>query len=234
MRLDIELVNRNIYPTRAKAAAAIRDCLVTVNDKMVSKPSMNIRENDLVVGRPLPFVSGRGWYKLAHALETFGVNPAGLTCLDVGASTGGFTEVLLNNGAARVIAVEVGTGQMIPALRRDARVLCLEKTDIRNLAPQSADLIVVDVSFISLTDILDALVKWNAPQIIALIKPQFEVPRRIAARAKGVVKSQTDRWASVGKVINAFRAAGYRDAGLVESPIRGGCGNVEYLGLFVL
>ncbi len=233
MRLDIELVNRNLYPTRAKAAAAIRSALVTVNGEVMSKPSRDVSETSDIQARPLPFVSGRGWLKLEHALKEFKINPHGFTCLDIGASTGGFTEVLLNQGAAKVIAVEVGQGQMVPELRRDERVLLFEKTDIRKLEPtEPVDLIVADVSFISLADILPAIDKWNCKTIITLIKPQFEVPRRIAAKNKGVIKSETDRWASVGKIINAFRKHGYKDMGLCRSPVNGGCGNIEFLALF--
>ena len=230
MRLDLALVSRNIYSTRARAVAAIKSGLVTVNGTCVQKPSMNVTDTDVIVGGDLPYSTGRGGLKLAAALDAFGVNPDGCICLDVGASTGGFTEILLSRGASRVIAVDVGTNQLSDSVRNDARVTVMEQTDIRGLRPMCAvDLIVVDVSFISLTNIMDALVAWNAPCIIVLIKPQFEVPRSIAARHKGVIKSETDRQNAVQNVICNFEKNGYKQCGVIESPIRGGSGNVEYL-----
>lgn len=230
MRLDQELVLRNLYPTRAKAVAAIKSGLVSVNGAPAQKASQSVSGADNIVAGALPYSAGRGGVKLAAALDAFGVNPAGYVCLDVGASTGGFTETLLSRGAVRVIAVDVGTNQLTDELKRDARVLSLEQTDIRALHPVApVDLIVIDVSFISLINIMDALVAWKSPQIIALIKPQFEVPRAVAARNRGVIKSAVDRQNAVQNVIKNFEKNGYNQYGLIESPIRGGSGNVEYL-----
>lgn len=230
MRLDQELVVRKIYPTRAKAVAAIKSGLVMVNGVAAQKPSQQVVDTDDITGGQLPYSSGRGSLKLQRALEAFNVNPSDYVCLDVGASTGGFTEVLLAHGAKRVIAVDVGTNQLIDDLKNDLRVLSLEKTDIRELAPiEPVDLIVVDVSFISLTNIIDALVKWDAPQIIALIKPQFEVSRAVAARSGGVIKSELERQNAIKNVIQSFEKSGYNQSGIIESPIKGGSGNTEYL-----
>lgn len=232
MRLDQALVLRNLYPTRAKAVAAIKSGLVSVNGAVAQKASQSVSDTDNIVAGALPYSVGRGGVKLAAALDVFNVNPAGYVCLDVGASTGGFTETLLSRGAVRVIAVDVGTNQLADELKRDARVLSLEQTDIRALHPVSpVDLIVIDVSFISLINIMDALVAWNAPQIIALIKPQFEVPRAIAARNRGVIKSEIDRQNAIQNVVKNFEKIGYNQCGIIESPIRGGSGNVEYLAL---
>ena len=232
MRLDQALVSQKFYPTRAKAAAAIKTGLVSVNGVVVQKASQSVADTDVIVGGALPYSAGRGSLKLAAALDAFDVNPVGYVCLDVGASTGGFTETLLSRGAARVIAVDVGTNQLADSLKNDARVIVLEQTDIRSLAPmQPVDLIVVDVSFVSLTNICDALVAWGAPQMIVLIKPQFEVPRSIAARAHGVIKSETDRQNAINTVVQNFEKVGYNQCGIIESPIRGGSGNVEYLAL---
>lgn len=232
MRLDLALVLRDLYSTRARAATAIKSGLVTVNGVRAQKPSLDVSETDVIIGGALPYSTGRGSLKLVAALDVFGINPAGYVCLDVGASTGGFTETLLSRGASHVIAVDVGTNQLMDSLKNDARVTALEQTDIRSLSPLGAvDLIVVDVSFISLTNICDALVAWNAPQIIALIKPQFEVPRSIAARAHGVIKSATDRQNAIDMVVQKFEKSGYKQCGIIESPIRGGSGNVEYLAL---
>ncbi|MDL2295400.1 TlyA family RNA methyltransferase [Lachnospiraceae bacterium OttesenSCG-928-E19] len=233
MRLDTALVHRNLYPTRAKAAAAIKGGLVSINGKIANKSSTDVDDNDHIDATPLPYISGRGGLKLAHALDEFKIDPTGMRCLDIGSSTGGFTEVLLNRGATRVIAVEVGTAQMIDELKNDPRVTLLEETDIRDLTPMgSVDLIVIDVSFISLTEIMDAIVSWESLTVIALIKPQFEVPKNVAKRADGIIKSKEDRMYAIDTVVDAFRNAGYAQNGLIESPIKGGSGNVEYLGLF--
>lgn len=233
MRLDVELVNRNLYLTRAKAVAAIRAGLVFVNGNVAKKPSQLVGAQDAIDAGPLPYSSGRGSLKLVRALEYFGIDPFGMACLDVGASTGGFTEVLLKRGAARVYAVDVGTNQLIPELRDDVRVVSLEQTDIRALPVQAAvDLIVVDVSFVSLVNIVDALVPWGAKNIIVLIKPQFEVPREVAAKCNGVIRSDDWRQYSVQRVEKAFAENGFVMRQVIESPILGGSGNVEYLAWF--
>ena len=234
MRLDLALVGKNIYPTRAKAVAAIKAGLVTVNGAVAQKPSQAVSDADVLVGAALPYMSGRGSLKLERALDEFEINPVGLVCLDVGASTGGFTEVLLSRGASRVIAVDVGTNQLVSELRADSRVMSLEQTDIRELSPVCpVGLIVIDVSFISLADIVDALPAWGAKNIVALIKPQFEVPRNIAAAAHGVIKSDEWHRYAINRAIDAFAARGIEMRKIIESPVRGGSGNVEYLGWFV-
>ena len=235
MRLDLALVNRNLYTTRARAVAAIRAGLVTVNGVPAKKPSQDIGDTDVLVGGDLPYSVGRGSLKLAHALETFGVNPAGMACLDVGASTGGFTQVLLDNGAARVWAVDVGTNQLVSELRDNPRVVSLEQTDIRTLDVQAAaDLIVIDVSFVSLVDIVSALPKWGAKTIIALIKPQFEVPRDVAAKYNGIIRSTDWHDYSINRVVDAFEKHGFGLAGTTQSPVLGGSGNTEFLACFKL
>lgn len=234
MRLDLALVAQNIYPSRAKAIAAIKAGLVSVNGVVAKKPSQPVADSDVVAGGALPYVSGRGSLKLVRALDAFGVSPTGMVCLDIGASTGGFTEVLLERGAARVFAVDVGTNQLVAELRSDARVVSLEQTDIRELSPiQPVDLIVIDVSFISLADIVEYLSAWGAKKVIALIKPQFEVPRNIAAAADGVIKSDEWHGYAIKRARAAFAVAGFELCGdVIESPIRGGSGNIEYLACF--
>ena len=234
MRLDKKLVILQLYPTRAKAVAAIKSGLVLVNGASATKPSQDVSDSDNIVAGDLPYSAGRGSLKLAAALDAFDVNPSGLVCLDVGASTGGFTEVLLNRGASCVIAVDVGSNQLISDIKNDSRVLSFEQTDIRNMRPlRPVDLIVVDVSFISLRNIIDALIAWRAPRIITLIKPQFEVPRNIAARANGVIKNESDRKNAIDNVVNEFEKNGYKQSGIIESPIHGGSGNTEYLAYFI-
>lgn len=233
MRLDQALVQRNLYPTRAKAVVAIKDGLVMVNGVAAKKPSQDVADSDVLVADALPYSTGRGSLKLAHALDWFKINPIGMVCLDVGASTGGFTEVLLKRGAARVYAVDVGTDQLVPELRANARVVSLEKTDIRALPVQSTvDLIVIDVSFVSLINIVDALMPWGAKSIVALIKPQFEVPREIAAKFNGVIKSsQWHKWA-IDRVTDKFAQCNFKPVGIIQSPILGGSGNTEFLAYF--
>ena len=233
MRLDQELVKRNLYPSRAKAVAAIEAGLVSVNGIVAKKPSQAVVESDVIVGGDLPYSVGRGSLKLQAALDEFLINPANMICLDVGASTGGFTQVLLKRGAARVYAVDVGSNQLADDLRADSRVVSLEKTDIRTLPPiELADLIVVDVSFVSLTNIVDVFPKWGAKDVIVLIKPQFEVPREVAAKSNGIIKSQQWHDWSIERVKNAFEEWGYVFAGLIKSPVLGGSGNTEFLARF--
>ena len=235
MRLDQALVLRNMYPTRAKAVAAIKSGLVNVNNVVAKKPSQIVVDADVVNAGSLPYSAGRGALKLERALECFNVKPNGCVCLDVGASTGGFTEVLLKNGAAKVYAVDVGTNQLIPELRNDSRVVSLEQTDIRDLVPLSpVDLIVIDVSFVSLVNIVEFLPQWSAKIVIALIKPQFEVPRDVAAKFNGVIKSADWHNWSINRVTDAFLGAGFDCVGVTESPVKGGSGNTEFLACFKL
>ena len=233
MRLDLELVQRNLYPTRARAVAAIRAGLVTVNGKPAKKPSQDIADADVVVGGELPYSIGRGSLKLEHALEYFKINPDGWFCLDIGASTGGFTDVLLRRGARRVYAVDVGTNQLADELRQDPRVISMEQTDIRDVVPsQTVDLIVIDVSFISLTNIVESLSRWRPKYVIALIKPQFEVSREIAAKYNGIIKSAQLHDESIARVVDAFEKYGFKSCGVTTSPIQGGSGNTEFLACF--
>lgn len=234
MRLDQEIVLRNLYPSRAKAVAAINAGLVSVNGVIAKKPSQVVNDSDEITGGALPYSVGRGSLKLAHALDYFNVLPADMVCLDIGASTGGFTQELLSRGAKRVYAVDVGTNQLANELRNDSRVVSMEKTDIRDLTPiSSVDLIVIDVSFISLTNIVEFLGPWGAKTVIALIKPQFEVPRNIAAKFNGIIKSGEWHQYSVNNVVESFKKYGFDNVGVIPSPIHGGSGNTEFLGCFV-
>lgn len=233
MRLDTYLVERGLYPSRARAQAAIRAGLVRVNGEPATRPARPVRPGDRVeaLGDPVGYVS-RGAHKLLAALDHWGVDPAGKACLDVGASTGGFTEVLLRRGAARVYAVDVGHGQLHPSLRADPRVLALEGTDVRALADlpgPAPELVTVDVSFISLRLVLPH-VRRLAPgaAVIALVKPQFELgPGRVGKG--GVVRRPEDRRRAVASVLAAAEAAGYRVRGTIPSPLPGGDGNQEFL-----
>jgi 23S rRNA (cytidine1920-2'-O)/16S rRNA (cytidine1409-2'-O)-methyltransferase len=233
MRIDRLLVERGLFESRAKAQAAIEAGLVVANEMPVTKASLELPADAVLRAEPAhPFVS-RGGVKLAAALDHFGFDPTGRICLDVGASTGGFTDVLLARGAERVYAVDVGHDQLHPKLRARNEVVSLESTDIRGLAPgrfaAPPDLVVVDVSFISLKLVLpSALALARSPaRLIALIKPQFEAGR--AHVKKGVVRDAQIHAAVGEDLARTVAILGWTVLGLVASPIFGGDGNREFL-----
>jgi 23S rRNA (cytidine1920-2'-O)/16S rRNA (cytidine1409-2'-O)-methyltransferase len=232
-RADRLLVERGLFDSRAKAQAAIAAGLVTANEAPVRKASEEIAVDAALSATPVhPYVS-RGGVKLAAALDHFKFDPNGRICLDVGASTGGFTQVLLERGAKRVYAVDVGHGQLHESLRGRPEIVSLEQTDTRTLSAaqlnEPPDLVTVDVSFISLKLALPpalALAKTPA-QLIALIKPQFEAGR--AQAKKGIVRDPAVH-AAVCDDISAFVASlGWRVLVIIPSPIAGGDGNTEFL-----
>ena len=238
-RADTLLAERGLFESRAKAREAIEAGLVRADGRIVKKPSEDIApEAELIAAAPYPWVS-RGGVKLAHALETFGVDPSGRYCLDVGASTGGFTDVLLTRGARHVVAVDVGHGQLHPRIRSDARVTALERLDARALErahlAEPPSLIVCDASFISLALILPNVLALGgarnigepAATLIALIKPQFEAGR--AAVKKGVVRDVLVHKEVCARVAQQMEGLGWRLKGLCPSPIEGGDGNREFL-----
>jgi 23S rRNA (cytidine1920-2'-O)/16S rRNA (cytidine1409-2'-O)-methyltransferase len=232
-RADRLLVARGLFASRAKAQAAIEAGLVSANDVVVRKASEEIAADVALRASPAhPFVS-RGGVKLAAALDRFGFDPKGKVCLDVGASTGGFTGVLLERGASRIYAVDVGRGQLHASLRARPEVVVLEQTDIRTFSParldEPPDLVTIDVSFISLKQVAPAALALagRPAQLVALIKPQFEAGR--AALKKGVVRDSAVH-AAVCDDIAAFVASlGWRVIGVIPSPIPGGDGNAEFL-----
>lgn len=236
MRLDVALVQRGLVPSRERAQEAIGASLVRVNGVVVTKASRKVGEGDQVelLGDPIGFV-GRGGLKLEGALEHFAVNPAGLVCLDVGASTGGFTDCLLRRGARLVYAVDVGRDQLHPSLRQDPRVVVMEGTDIRTVTslPELPQLIAIDVSFISLTLVLPAALRLLAPggQIIALIKPQFEVgPSGVGKN--GIVRDPRQHQRAIDRVLGAATGLGLVAGPVVASPVLGTEGNKEFLTRF--
>jgi 23S rRNA (cytidine1920-2'-O)/16S rRNA (cytidine1409-2'-O)-methyltransferase len=232
-RADIALVELGHFATRARAQAAIVAGLVSADGVRVTKPSELIDPHARIeASAPHPWAS-RGGVKLAAALEAFSLDPRGLACLDVGASTGGFTDVLLARGARRIVAVEVGHGQFAERLRADARVRLLENTDARALSPvllgEPPQAIVCDVSFISLRLVLPAVLPLAAQPawLVALIKPQFEAGR--AHLVKGAVKDPAI-YAQVCEDVRAcVEALGWTTLGLIPSPIAGGDGAREFL-----
>lgn len=231
IRADLLLVSRALVESRAKARAAIEAGGVKADGARVEKPSDLIDEGAVLEVEPaFPWVSRAG-VKLAHALEIFGVDPAGRVCLDVGASTGGFTDVLLKRGAARVYAVDVGQGQLHPKIAADPRVLSLERTDARSLTaaliPEPPSLIVCDVSFIGAAKALAPPLALAAPNadLITLIKPQFE-----AGPHKNAILPEAEARAAAQNAIATLEGlAGFRCVATADSPIRGGDGNLELL-----
>lgn len=233
-RADLVLVARGVFESRAKAQAAIAAGLVTADGAPVRKPSDLIAEEAAIEASPAhPYVS-RGGVKLAAALDAFAIDPGGWACLDVGASTGGFTDLLLRRGAARVHAVDVGRGQLHPTLAADPRVISLEATDIRQagerLPPDAFDLVTVDVSFVSLKQILAHLIQYmkKSSQLILLIKPQFEVGPRGLGRG-GIVRDDALRRASAQEIQALAADLGFHVQDVIPSPISGGDGNREFL-----
>jgi 23S rRNA (cytidine1920-2'-O)/16S rRNA (cytidine1409-2'-O)-methyltransferase len=232
-RADILLVERGLFESRAKAQAAIAAGLVTAGDALVRKASDPLAPDVALAAAPaFPWVS-RGGVKLAHALDSFGIAAAGRVCLDVGASTGGFTDVLLSRGARLVIAVDVGTAQLHPRLRGRADVRAFEATDIRAFdraaLPAAPDLVVIDVSFISLRLVLPAALALAArpADVVALIKPQFEAPRR--AIKKGIVRDGAVHDEVCAGIVDFASSLGCTGIRVTPSPIEGGDGNREFL-----
>jgi 23S rRNA (cytidine1920-2'-O)/16S rRNA (cytidine1409-2'-O)-methyltransferase len=232
-RADVVLVERGFFTSRARAQEAIAAGLVTVNGVVVRKASDTVPDEAVITAeQPHPYVS-RGGVKLAAALDAFEIDPEGLICLDIGASTGGFTEVLLKRGAAHVYAVDVGHGQLHPIIAADPRVTNLEGTDARSLTsaliPQPADLLVSDVSFISLKLVLPAAVAFLKPQarLAVLVKPQFEAGRDLVK--KGIVRDEAVHRAVCEDITAFVTSLGFTPLGLIPSPIEGGDGNREFL-----
>jgi len=232
-RLDAAVVERRLADTRARAQALILGGGVTVDGITVTRPATPVRQDarvELVV-QPLAYAS-RGALKLKHALEQFQVEVADMVAMDVGASTGGFTDVLLEAGAARVYAIDVGYGQLAWRLRNDQRVVVMERTNIRNVEslPEPVDLAVIDVSFISLQLVfprVQALVRTSG-DVIALVKPQFEAGRERVGR-KGVVRDPEIRRQVLDRVLTFAIDTGWTVRGVDRSPVRGPAGNVEFL-----
>ena len=237
-RLDQVLVERALCDSRERAQRLILAGAVRLNGQTARKPSDRVKPGDeITVAAPEKFVS-RGGHKLEHALEHFQLDVTGLTALDLGASTGGFTDCLLQRGAKKIFAVDVGRGQLAWKLRCDPRVVVMEKTNARYLKPENfpapADLVVVDCSFISLKKILPPagpLLKADG-KIVALIKPQFEAGKKEADRGRGVITDPAVHERVLAELKEFVTAqAGLCWRGVVESPLLGPAGNKEFLAL---
>lgn len=236
-RLDLLLVNLDLCPSRQQAQKLIRAGFVKVNQQIIDKPGTEVDPSaDIVVKQKPPYVS-RGGEKLAKALKEFRISVRDRICLDGGISTGGFTDCLLQAGANLVYGVDVGYGQVAWSLRQDPRVILKERTNFRYLTPSDlygdrtpADLGVMDLSFISLTKILETL--WNLlrspKEVVLLVKPQFEVGRSRVGK-NGVVRDPDDRAEAIFQVLQAAQKLGWYYRGLTCSPITGPAGNSEYL-----
>jgi 23S rRNA (cytidine1920-2'-O)/16S rRNA (cytidine1409-2'-O)-methyltransferase len=241
VRLDQSLVERGLCQSREKAKRAVMAGLVRVNGQVARKASDGVNDSDAVeLAEAEKFVS-RGGYKIEHALKHFQINVDGLTAIDLGASTGGFTDCLLQRGAVKVFAVDVGQGQLDWKLRNDPRVVVMERANARTLTPGQfpqpflpADLAVIDCSFISLRKILPAAIALVKPfgKVVALIKPQFEAGKQEADRGKGVI-TDPEIHARVLSELEAFviKTVGVSWRGVTESPLLGPAGNKEFLVL---
>lgn len=231
-RLDQLLHERGYTPSREKARALILAGEVLVNGAMVDKAGAEVdADADIQIQQGPPYVS-RGGLKLEAALGVFSIDPTGRVAADVGASTGGFTDCLLQRGAARVYAIDVGRAQLVWSLRQDPRVVVMERTNARYLEqlPEPVDLVTIDVSFISLRLILPKVRQWLAPggQVIALVKPQFEAGREQVGKG-GVVRDPRVHRSVLVDVLGWVQENGWRVLGLARSPIKGTAGNIEFL-----
>jgi 23S rRNA (cytidine1920-2'-O)/16S rRNA (cytidine1409-2'-O)-methyltransferase len=232
-RLDVALVERGLVDTRAKAQSLIMARRILVNELHVDKAGAPVAEDDELRIEALehPWV-GRGGMKLAHAVDRLALDVTGKTCVDIGASTGGFTDVLLQKGARKVYAIDVGHGQLDVSLVNDPRVVNRERVNARYLQPESfddpIDFVSIDVSFISLKLILPAVAGFLRGELVALIKPQFEVGKHEVGKG-GIVRDVAKRQEAVDSVVQFAREHGFDVKTVIESPIKGAQGNLEFL-----
>lgn len=235
MRLDQLLVERDLAPSRTRAQALIMAGRVVVGENRVDKPGTRVTHDSpiRIKGKDHPFVS-RGGVKLAYALDYFSIDVSGLVALDLGASTGGFTDCLLQRGAVKVFALDVGRAQLHQKLRDDERVMVMERFNVRNLTPQDlqekVDLAVFDLSFISLELAMGPVMKClkDSGQMVALVKPQFEVGKGKVGKG-GIVRDEALRLQTVEKIQAMAEYLGMKSEGYTRSPITGAQGNVEFL-----
>ena len=233
-RVDVLLVERGLVASRALAQRLVMAGQVRANGQIVHKPSSSVPSNALLeVDQGPPYVS-RGGEKLAAALEQFSISVSGLVCADVGASTGGFSDCLLQNGAAKIYAIDVGHGILAWKLRQDPRVVVMERTNARHLKtlPEPVQFVTIDASFISLKILLPVIAHWfpsQGGQTIALIKPQFEAGRREVARGAGVIRDPLVHRQVLTETLAYAGEEGFGLLGLIRSPLQGPKGNIEFL-----
>ena len=237
MRLDNELVIRKLFDTRNKSQEAIRSGIVFCDGKNVTKPAFEVTCDTKIeiMGEKLKYVSRAG-LKLEKAIEVFNLNLTNKIMLDIGSSTGGFTDCAIQKGIRKVIAVDVGTDVMNSALRQNEKVELFENTDIREMDKiklQTVNLATIDVSFISVTKIIEIFKDLpNIKEVMCLIKPQFECGKAIADKYRGVVLDKQVHHTVICDVVSAFKQIGFNLLGLSPSPIKGGSGNIEYISYF--
>ena len=233
MRLDIYLFKNRFAPSRAKAQEIIKKGLVLINGKVITKPSFELLCNENITITEYRQYVSRGAYKLLRAIDVFDIDFKGKTVLDCGASTGGFSEVALENGAKKVYAVDVGSGELSEKLCKDRRVINLENTDVRRLTKEmvgDSDIVVSDISFISLRHILPKLKELLGKiEMVILFKPQFECGKDIAKRYKGVIKNSAIHKSLLKDFIEYLAGLEFKVSGLTYSSIQGKNGNIEYL-----
>ncbi len=238
MRLDIALVTSGFFESRTRAADAIKNGAVFYGEQKITKPSFIVENPDLISvhGVVMPYVS-RGGLKLAHALKTFNIDMTGRHMIDIGSSTGGFCDVALRAGVGHIVAVDTGTDQMHKSLRNNPKIDLHEQTDFRRIDDdlvKDVDVATIDVSFISVTKILDKLASLpKLKEVICLIKPQFECGPEVSARYRGVIRNIDVHKSVIQNVVKSFANHEFGCLGLTKSPIEGGSGNIEYLAHFV-
>lgn len=232
-RLDSLLVKKGLVVSRTRGEYEIKNGNVLVDGKVVTKPSTKFNADvDIVINNKLDYVS-KGALKLLKAIESFNIDLSNKVMLDIGSSTGGFSDVALRNNVRKVIAVDVGTDQFDKELQKDNRIELHENTDIRNFnITEKIDTVTIDVSFISVTKIISKLEEINPKEIVLLIKPQFECGKEISDKYKGIPLNKEVHKDVIEKVIKAFEDINYNISGLTYSPITGGSGNIEYLAYF--
>ena len=238
MRLDVYLFENGLAESRTDAKKLITEGCVFVDDKPVTKPAFEVEEHSVRVSSDENRYVSRGGYKLEGALNQFHIEPKDKSCIDIGASSGGFTDCLLKRGASRVVCVDSGTNQLKQSLRDDQRVTVMENVNARylntDMLPYCPNLCVMDVSFISATYIIGAIyqILEVGGEFVCLIKPQFEVGKSNIGKG-GIVKDEKVRRSAIEKVVNCAESVGFINKGVIQSPIKGGDGNVEYLAYFI-
>lgn len=231
-RLDMFLYEKWFYSSRQKSKQAIETGRVLVNGKVVEKASMEVEDNVQIEAKPFEFVS-RGGYKLQKAIEEFSIDLTDKVVLDIGASTGGFSDVCLKNGARKIYAVDTGEGQLAEEIKNNPKVLDMSKTNFLTLEKEKitdVDFVVIDVSFVSLTKLIPVLASdFDKVKIVALIKPQFECGLEYARKHKGIVKDAKMHEKIIKNIVENFEKYGFKNNGIIVSPIKGGDGNTEFL-----
>lgn len=231
-RLDLYLFENGYYSSRQKSKQAIETGRVFVDGKIADKASMEVENGVQIVARPFEFVS-RGGYKLQKAIEEFSIDLADKIVLDIGASTGGFSDVCLKNGAKKIYAVDTGEGQLADEIKNNPKVLDMSKTNFLTLEKNKindVNFVVIDVSFVSLTKLIPVLADdFEKVEIVALIKPQFECGLEYARKHKGIVKDSKIHEKIIKNIVENFEKFGFKNKGIIVSPIKGGDGNTEFL-----